>query len=419
MARAFLLSHGTRVGSVGDTFVPPGRTIAFYSEFDENTLRTIGLAALNAGDITPTETFEGGSPVPNYGLPRFSDGEMAEHLASVSSQTNGTLYFTGAELPDPAWLCTTPDKCATTRPEHHADCRGVFALVAEQDILSVSCRGLQGASGTSTFEMEGSTEFMDEMMTEARRIVDWAQTDPEAAMQYYQSLSEATRVQLNGANTNLKTWAESYFSSGGTDTAFAVTEALSYLESHGDVAFADYADQWEQGQRSVAFADERVLDGYWLGYGRRMLQREGAPAFWTFFVGLDRQWQDLLSADPQLADAIAIGSQGGGVAEAGTWQPSEGDFATAASVNQPFVKGLDEGVEAVWEVAAFILLVGQPDIELAYRLRQQPDYATGTFRVERALMGAGSLVFSGVPPMHQGTVEAAIAQFSQKEVTFA
>lgn len=418
MARAFLLSHGTRVASVGDTFVPEGRSIAFYSEYDQNTLRSIGLAALSAGDVTPTETFTAGQTVANYGLPRFADNEMAEHLASVSSLTDGRLYFTGAELPDPSWLCTTPDLCQGTYPRHHAQCRGVFALVAEADILSVSCRGLQGAQNQATFEMEGSTEFMDELGRETVRILTWAQTDPAAAMAYYQSLSEATRVQLNGANTNLKAWAESYFTGGGTDTPAAVVEALNYLESHGDVAFADYADQWDGTQRSVALADDRVLNGYWLGYGRRLLRTSGAPAFWEFFVTLDSHWQRLLSADDELATAIAAGSQGGGVAESGTWQPTEGDFATAASVNQPFVKGLDAGVDAVWEAATFVVLLGQPDIDLAHRLRQQPDYASGTFQVERAVFGAGKLVFSGVPPMHQGTVEAAVGRFSDKEVTF-
>ena len=63
-------------------------------------------------------------------------------------------------------------------------------------------------------------------------------------------------------------------------------------------------------------------------------------------------------------------------------------------------------------------MLGSPDNALASRVRQHPDYATGSFQVERAIFGAGSLAFSGVPPVHQGTITSAIAEFSRKEVKF-
>jgi hypothetical protein len=418
VATAFLLSHGARVENVDDTFVPQGRSISFYSEFDENTLRTIGLAAVNAGDIIPTETFQGGETVSNYVLLRFDDGEMAEHLAAESSQTGGKLYFTGAELPEQAWLCTTPDECAATYPQHADTCQGVFKLISEQDILSVSCRGKLGGPGKSTFEMEGSTEFMEDLQAETLRILQWAQTDPDAAMEYYQSLSEATRVMLNGANTNLSAWAKAYYDGGGTDTPAAVIEARNFVESHGDIAFVDYAEQFDVQQRSIVLAEDDLLEAYWLGYGRRLLRKDGAPAFWDFYRTLDQPWLDAMAQDPELFDAIASGSQGADVAETSSWVPTQDDFAEATSHNEPFVKNLDEEVDAVWEVGGAVVLLGQPSSELASRVRQQPDYATGSFQVERARFGAGSLRFSGVPPVLQDTVTWAVEQFSKKDVEF-
>ena len=417
----YLLSHGARIGDRPNTFVPEGKTISFYSEFDQNTLRTIGLAALSAGDITPTDTFEAGDEVANYVLVQFEDSAMAEHLAAESSASGGTLYFTGAELPSPAWLCTTPDLCV--KPRHHATCQGVFSLISENEIYSVSCRGSAGGPGTSTFEMEGSNDFMAEMQTEARRILDWSKTNPDEAMEYYQSLSEATRAMLNGANTNLGKWAEDYYKGGGTDTPAAVVEARNYIESHGDVAFADFADQMEPQQRSTAFADDGVLNGYWLGYSRRLLHNEGAEAFFAFFITLEQGWQTLLSADEELMTAIALGSQAAPgetpqVVESSEWQPTDADYQTAASTGQFFVKNLDEDIDATWEVGTFVVLLGDWSDELSAHVRQSHDYASGTFQVERATFGAGKLVFSGVPPVHQGTIESFIEGFSDKKVKF-
>ena len=197
-----------------------------------------------------------------------------------------------------------------------------------------------------------------------------------------------------------------------------MVEARTYIESHGDVAFADYADQYDDVQRSVVFADQALLDTYWLGYGRRMVRNEGAPAFFSFFTGIDEYWQSVLSADEELSNAMAAGSQGANVAETSNWAATDADLARARQHNEPFVKDLEEDQDGVWEVGGFVVLLGSPDNELASRVRQQPDYATDSFQVERSIFGAGSLAFSGVPPVHQGTITSAIEEFSKKEVKF-
>ena len=107
MARAFLLSHGARVASAAETFVPAGRTIAFYSEFDK-TLRANGLAALNSGDIQPTETLTGPCKVANYHHSRFENEAIAQHLAVTSSTSGGRSYHVGSDLPKPQPRCTPP-----------------------------------------------------------------------------------------------------------------------------------------------------------------------------------------------------------------------------------------------------------------------------------------------------------------------
>lgn len=419
MANAFLLSHGTRVGDWPETFVPEGKTISFYAQFDENVLRSIGLAALNAGDIEPTQTVEGGKPVPNYYHSRFADNEMAEHLTSVSSATGGAVYFVGGELPDPSYLCTTPDKCATTYPRHHDDCQGVFKLIAEDDIKSVACRGLHGdPNSKATYAMEGSTEFMTELGEETLRILEWAKTDPDAAMQYYQSLSEATRVQLNGANTNLAKWAEQYFKAGGSDTPAAVVEARNFVESHGDIAFHDYAEQMDPVQQNVVFSEQDLLDAFWLGYARKLVRNQQSPEMAQWFATLDAARQEQLSSDREIADALAIGLQGGNVAQTTEWRATDEDFDEATGFNESFAKDLDEGVDAVWEVGGFLVLLGEPSGDLASRVRQAHDYAAGTFRVKRRTFGAGSFEFSGVAPAHQETIKWAVGQFSKKDVEF-
>jgi hypothetical protein len=418
MARAFILSHGERDPGEGDTFVPEGKSISFYSEYDENTLRSIGLAAVNAGDIKPAETFEAGEPLPNYTLSQFEDSAIAQHLAMESSATGGKLYFVGTDLrPTPLPLCTTPDACARSRPRHAQGCRGAFAQIAEDEILSVSCRGVTGEDGDNTRTMEGSTDFYDEYSEEAMRIAEWGKTDPDAAMAYFQSLPQATQAILK-SKVPLATFVDGYFAGGGEAIPAAVVDARNYVESHGDIAFVDYAEQFDAQQRSMVLAEQDLLEAYWLGYGRRLLRNEGAPAFWEFFRGLDQDWMNLLAQDGELADAIAAGSQGADVAETSSWVPSDADFDAATSINEPYVKGLDEDVDATWEIGGAVVLLGEPGGELASGVRQQPDYTSGTFQVKRATFGAGSLQFSGVPPVFQDTVTWAVGQFSKKDVEF-
>jgi hypothetical protein len=237
-------------------------------------------------------------------------------------------------------------------------------------------------------------------------------------MAYWQSLSEATKVMLTGADVELDEYVKKYFKDGGAESPAAVIEARNFLQTHGDIALVDYVEQFDAQQRSMVLDEQDLLEAYWLGYGRRLLHSDGAPAFWDFYRTLDQDWMNLLAGDAELFDALGAGSQGANVAETSNWAPTSEDYDTATSINEPFVKDLDEEVDAVWEVGGSVVLLGQPSSELASRVRQQPDYTSGTFQVERARFGAGSLLFSGVPPVLQDTVTWAVGQFSKKDVTF-
>ncbi|MCW2594796.1 MAG: hypothetical protein JWP39_684 [Jatrophihabitans sp.] len=134
-------------------------------------------------------------------------------------------------------------------------------------------------------------------------------------------------------------------------------------------------------------------------------------AFPGWFDGLSPDEQAVLLRDPGL---YAWDQGRGTVAE---WNPSDADVQAVADVNEPYVKNLDEDDEGTWEAGGFLVLLGDGHGYTDW-VRQQPDHASGTFEVKRATFGAGKLVFTGVPPAHQGTITAAVERFSDKSVKF-
>jgi hypothetical protein len=141
--------------------------------------------------------------------------------------------------------------------------------------------------------------------------------------------------------------------------------------------------------------------------------RDHPQAFEAWFDSLSDAEQQKLLADP----GIAAWSKGRTFTTT-EWAPSDADVQAVAAINQPYVKGLGSDDEGTWQVAGFLVLLGDGHGYVDWA-RGQHDYASGTFKVKRATFGAGKLVFSGVPPMHQGTLESAVGQFSDKEIEFA
>jgi hypothetical protein len=175
-------------------------------------------------------------------------------------------------------------------------------------------------------------------------------------------------------------------------------------------------DAETQGVVAAAMGDApsavRIGDDPDDAVGNALAYLERSPdAFPGWFDGLEQRDKEILLQDP----GIYAWDQGRGTIT--EWLPSDEDFQAVADVNQPYVKGLEKDDEATWEAGGFLVLLG-PDHGYTDWVRAQDDYASGTFRVKRATFGAGSLVFSGVPAVHQGTITSAVGQFSEKDVEF-
>ncbi len=361
MARAFLLSHGARVGSAADTFVPAGRTIAFYSEFDQTTLREYGLAALSHGDIQPTETLTGPCPVANYYHTRFEDEAIAQHLAVESSATGGRSYYVGSDLPDPSWLCTTPAACKATYPQHADGCQGVFKRITEEEIYSVACRGLWGSpTKKQTMTLAGSKDLDEANEAEAKRILAWAQTEPDAAMAYWESLTQATQTLIASSWNPLMVFTRNYFAGGGESTPAAVLEARRYLEAYGEAAFYSWVVQMEEGgrQREMILGDRDLAAAFRRGWGEvdprgalfdGATPTQGDPTA-VLTARIDDQATAIATAVSQFSgseeDDVATVAQafGGLMSDVQTYQGSVGeDRATAAA--SLYAAGADVGTK--------------------------------------------------------------------------
>lgn len=141
--------------------------------------------------------------------------------------------------------------------------------------------------------------------------------------------------------------------------------------------------------------------------------RDYPQAFERWFDSLSEEERQKVVLDPGIA-----AWNNGRTFTPTQWAPSDADLKEVAAVNQPYVKNLDDGAEGTWQVAGFLVLLGDARAYTDW-VRGQPDYASGTSTVKRATFGAGKLVFSGVPPMHRGTIESAVGEFSDKEIEFA
>jgi putative adhesin Stv-like protein len=382
MARAFILSHGERNQEDWDTFVPDGSTISFYSDFDEATQRSIGLAALSAGDVEPFDTYDGGQLIPNYVLSAFEDSALAEHMTTESSATGAKPYYVGIDLPDPVQLCSDPEECQKTYPQHADSCEGVFGKVAEDEILSVSCRVLSGDDDAgATDVMEGSTDFMDELREEANRIQAWLASDPQAAIAYWESLTDATKVQLTGVNVDLEEDVAAYYDAGGESTPRAVLQARQYLADAGEGSFYDWV------------------------------------------AGLDAKQQEFILGETDLEAAFE--REKARRNKSITWD--EVDWGFVQNLNQRLLKDCDKGGSLpFWQAGAGLLLgTEQPPTyrRLFEQLRGNADgdgeAPSGTVTVLSRGSGLSHGEVEVTGDYDEEAFKQALRQFSQKKVTFA
>ncbi|WP_328455178.1 putative adhesin [Amycolatopsis sp. NBC_00438] len=152
---AFVVGHGGHFGT--DTFVPVGRTVKFYAEFDTALLVTASLLGLASGGATARRTVahdprRGTDDIRNYVLTPHVDDTVAQHLAARPRTPDVVAFFVGTgESAEPGvrWLaptadglplCTSPVDCRVAWPNHAAGCRGLFAAVpAEFPVIHLLC----------------------------------------------------------------------------------------------------------------------------------------------------------------------------------------------------------------------------------------------------------------------------------------
>jgi putative adhesin Stv-like protein len=308
MSKVWILSHGARVTTWPDTRVPAGKTVHYYADFDENTLRVNGLAAINAGTIAPTQSFAAGATISDYFLSAFTDAELAQHFASESSATGGPMLTIGGDLPDDLALCTDPHNCT----DQHG-CDGLFGRVQQDEIHLVACRGAMGQEnglgwrlGTDSAhnaapgedQVEGS--YVMELNRHAEELLQEARTDPQGALTRFRAYPQATQAALIGAHNGLSAWLESVQQGGG---GHAAPESLWLDDSlRGQLLGNARPKTFEK-----AWRDTYWRNVFWIWFTRVAGAAGGQEALLTLVDLMDAYYDD---KSTQNAEAVAEFAQG-------------------------------------------------------------------------------------------------------------
>lgn len=268
MTVVFVGHGGRQEGS--DIQVPPGVNVKFFVDFDLSLSSINGESVLSRMEFdNPNQTYVPGTPdapnmIPNYVLVPLESDELQRDLTVGTDLSK--VVFTEAQTR----LCTTPGVCQTL-PEH--TCSGVLGQAAgrgETDVVFLACRGVIGAdAGTGArLGAEGEDESVrPEVLEWVRDFLVRATNDPAAAALEWDGLPDATKAMMLNV-PRVRAWSEERERTNPSAPA-AVQEALRFLESHGARALADWADQWDPTQWSIAMADPTVAEGYQRGLSER------------------------------------------------------------------------------------------------------------------------------------------------------
>jgi hypothetical protein len=418
--------HGSRSKGEEKTFVPAGTTVRWFSNVDENLLTNNGFLALETGDFgnaTDTQGPGDGVKTKIYNYQVFED-LVKRDWVSMLHQGSGKLTFVGVEVPDQAYLCSTPQACE--RRGSHA-CEGLFSKIKDTEIVILVCRGMPGSDKstqkygsqpdpklkTPEDELNPLTDTVSDMAGFVGGFMGRVRTDPDTAMAEYTELSNPVKIHLapwpSIIGFQAAHWAAYYAATGDPDGAF---------RQLGEVA--GDATNWGETTKLLQSVDvyrARFAQGAAAAPERFFALLDTAPGnVQTLIGGIGRvqmvrtEWekQSQATADWQ-AEA------------ASTWVPSESDLAGVAEINKKTVKDAEDEEELDYEVAGFVMLIGDNHpAEWYVWARGQKDHASGKLTVEKGgFRSKGSFEVTGCPMTKQGVVEAAIQAFSEKEVEFA
>ncbi|HEX9260406.1 MAG TPA: hypothetical protein VF855_12775 [Acidimicrobiales bacterium] len=413
-----VMGHGARDPGRGNTFVPAGTSLKFYSNFDENMFFTNGLAALSDGGFgNPNETVED-DDVANYILEAVEDWQMQRYL--TVDRSGADLYFVGERLPANSALCTTPAQCRTAGVHSCAGVLGVAARAGETEVVFLACRGALGGPGQGTQGMgEGGTDttYKDELDEWVTNFVGLTQSDPDAAARQWDGLPQGTQAILM-EYTRVQEWSYR-------------REAKRLLAEEGPETLARFVDSQgrvDERLKTELMGDADIAEAYWVGYGRRIVSEQGDQEFLEWYNLLDEGWQGTVLADPTLKASLDRMGAAGAPSEP---TPRELDWADVdwsyvQRVNQSNLKVLEEDESLPFWQSNGGLLLGQGFPLSYYKLFEelngkQPDGSQPDGQVlmvsKGGVMSRGSIRVTG--SYDSSSFEASIAEFSKKECEFA
>jgi hypothetical protein len=408
-----VMAHGGRDPQAAELKVPPGMRIDFYADFDENMFFHNGLAVVVRGGLgTPNQSYAPDEAIPNYIYSALSSDQLGWYLQL--DRTGLPAWFVGDDLPGDTALCTdhaTCDAAGANDGSGTHTCDGVLGRAqseGENHLVILACRGNIEQANEATKALRGADGQADdsyntELQEEADRFTALDEAGKEATWAGYPENTKLTFM----VYPNIKAWADA-------------RGAKQLLASDGPIAFATYYATLDAATKAVLDAQPDTAIELWAGSALTYF-KDDIASFPAWFDTLEEVNRTKLLTDPGVY-AWHQGRGAGAAAAAASAAParptiSQDDIDAADERNRLFVKGLAPDTATPWAVGSFAVLLGSGH-DNAAAVALQRDYATGTFQVKRATIGAGRIVFSGAPPVHQATITAAVGRSSDKSVRF-
>jgi hypothetical protein len=254
-------------------------------------------------------------------------------------------------------------------------CRGLFKLVDEDELFSVTCRGVRltqeqrdaGVRNPATTRLgesqvddqghDASEDFRAGNVEEAKRILDLATNDPVAAINAVEAWSEPTRQMVFSNYTPLRTWVENYYKSGGAASSEAVMEARRALEALGEDSFADHVDKYDQKQRDMVRGDRELNAAYMRSFEKRKVERDRLTRERLGLI--EKQKTIRQEAEAQIDSLQKLAAEMGVAITNLTGTPNDHDAVASLSTAFGSLMGFVQTTQAIGEKEALKTVIGR------------------------------------------------------------